>query len=334
MEGDIPVIPDEMQELFDYKIIDDEPYDKVYILIGLPAAFDGNSIKVQVLEDGAAIDVSVEGLPPLCRGYLQYSVQPEFTRELCDGKLKIGLTKAEEAEEWQILITRPYDDGMDPKSCYLMYSLYSTGEDEEDHIAAINMLSISARMGFLEALRALADYNLQIEGHREDAIALLQIGVVRYRDPLSMFKLGLIYAHAGPNYTPVAYDYLKTAAALGLTVANSMLGRLLSPLSDFPFTKKNPEAAIVRLKAAGENAQALHELAKLTINGVGCEKDKKLALEFQARAKAINADVADLEIPEDEHESKVAAPSWLMPSCVVGILTLFGAALFRNMRRR
>jgi TPR repeat protein len=201
----------------------------------------------------------------------------------------------------------------------------------EDPKLAEAMLVYSASLGFVPAMRILSDSLLTTDGRREEGLAILETAGEFYRDPLSLYKLGILYLYTH-DQKERALAYLKQAALLGHRDAHVRAGIVLSPLSSFvDFQPKNAAEAMKHFQAAvaagDRSAAVLHEMAKLLKQGLGCKKDERAAQLCQSRAKALSPAIPALDEKQPEERP------WLLAGLSVVALSIFGIALVRHLRR-
>ena len=322
------VIPGDLQALYDYEIEDSE--DRIALVLRIPPVFNVKSLSVDYDAESNSLKVHAPGIPPVCSGELFEKVDAKYETEVNESRMRVTFAKAEKGD-WPVLIqnsneTHPFD----PKSAFLMYVVFEEqGDLDEDKAVATQMLEYSASLGYVDAIRHLADRLLVTEGKRKQGLELLQKAASVYHDPLSFYKLGLIFAYS-ENSQDAGFVYLQQAAQLGCTQAYAVLGKMLSPLAEWKgFQRKNAAEAIQCFARAQQNAQALHEWAKLVMNGVGCKKDAELANKLQSQAKGLDPDIPDLPAEAESQGSN----KWLIASVAVGAASVLGLAFFRQIRK-
>jgi hypothetical protein len=145
----------------------------------------------------------------------------------------------------------------------------------------------------------------------------------------------LILIHTNEKARGLAY--LQQASHLGYIKADLALGQLFSPLSTFAgFARKNPELAMKHLDIATKDpelaARAFHEIANLVYNGLGGEKNPRVAETLQRRARDLDPTIPDLvKEPEMSNDD---GNQWMIGGLCIAAVSLFGVAIWRHLRRR
>lgn len=318
------MIPSDLQALYDYEI--EQTEENIVLVLTAPDSFNLNCLTIRYDADRNSLAVTAPDIPPICSGKLFGRILPDFEKNIQGNTMRVTFTKSSK-QDWPVLIALSAD-GIDPKSAFLVYVVFKDyGDDDDlDKSVAQEMLAYSAMAGYTPAMRHLADQNLVTEGKRVEGLGLLELAASTYHDPLSIYKLGLIFAYSDDNQE-IGFARLRQAAHLGYTQAYLVLGKMLSPLSEWQkFPHKDAKEAIKCFGHLPENAQALHEWAKLALNGVGCKKDVELANRLQAQAKEIDPEIPDLE-------TMPGSRRWVVTGLAVSAVSVLGLACFLKMRK-
>ena len=312
-----------LQALYDYEV--EQTEDNIVLILTAPESFNLNCLTIKYDADRNSLAVTAPDIPPICSGKLFEKILPDFEKNIQDKTMRVTFTKSIK-KDWPALITIS-EDGMDPKSAFLVYIVFEdNGDGDLDKSIAEEMLTYSAKSGYTPAMRHLADQKLVTEGERIEGLKLLERAASTYHDPLSIYKLGLIFAYSDDDQE-IGFVRLQQAANLGYTQAYLVLGKMLSPLSEWKkFPRKDAKEAIKCFGYLPDNAQALHEWAKLALNGLGCEKDVELANRLQAQAKEINPEIPDLE-------TSLGSRRWVVAGLAVSAVSVLGLACFLKMRK-
>ncbi|KAH0788990.1 nudC domain-containing protein 1 isoform X1 [Histomonas meleagridis] len=327
-------IPPQLYSLYDYEMKQDD--ENIVIEIKIPANVNSSEIKISI--DDGIISVHYQEHPPLIEGKLSNEIESIESVTNQDQILKVNLKK-KNTDFWHTLVQcrNPLNNNIDAKSSFTLYVLYdSFGTTFIDKDTALVYLNYSSALGYVPALRTLSGIMFE-EGHPDDGISLLKVAGEKYRDPLSLYDIGLIYVHDSKTRAQ-GYGYLTRSSELGYRPAHTVLGQLYSPLSKFEFQNKSPFEALrhfdMAISGKNDDPIALHEMAKLIYNGVGTDKSEKYAKWLQSIAEKIDPSIEPLEEKENVPENEEKNSKALIIGITVAALTLFGVAVFKFSNRR
>jgi len=277
-------IAPEFAVLYDYMF--DEDNAAVEMTIPYPAAFNPSQIQVALTDDGTGLTVS---LPPPHLPLIQcrlFDTATSVNTSSQEAQLIIRLAKATQSR-WERLASDffPSSENIDPKSAYQI------GRAKEDPREGISFVTIAAELGYVPAIRHLLDQPPETAPRNADALLALAANV--YKDAPSLFEL----ADRTQNRS-AAYSLYAEALNRGIVDAGVRMGLMKSPLtpsvSGVPKDGKEAARLFEDVIKRREDPTALHELAQLYYNGAGVSADAQRASGLQARAQAVDPDVAQL----------------------------------------
>ena len=285
-------ISPELSFLYEYWF--EEDMDAIDIHVPFASSFDSDKLKVKYTEnkDGLSVTISSSGHVPIIKGHLIHNVKDVKTKRE-ENELIIRLEKASPMI-WNDLIDDFYPDTeiIDPQSAYRN----SKKLKNSDPSLSNAFLEIAVQYGYLPALRRMYK-EIKEDGDESVAVQYLETAARRYADVKSMYLYAL-YLEKSPTTIEQSYCLFERAASTGHAPSIIECARIKSPISNIPYNKKDPKLAYQLLKGLVDkdenNAEALHELAKLIRNGVGTKKSKKLALQLHAKALLINSNLPAL----------------------------------------
>lgn len=272
----------------------EEP-DEIEIVITLPPAFNIKTLEAQLTDDNQAICISIPGEVPILRGKLMAPVTA-MTQTIEQNQVTYALTK-ETPGTWGIVIGDVDSEReMDPLSTMiLMEVMAKTGQGDNEILAAL--LLKCAETGFAPALiklyAALGDdpENLDVK------MQCIQTAAIVYGNPIAKMYLATELAK-NPETRDQAMELYQSAMIAGIPTGGSMVGQMLSPLSDVEFDMKDAEKAVAVFEAVmsvdPSETLMLVEYSKLLFNGVGVKKDVERAMKMHGQAKGVIGEIPDL----------------------------------------
>ncbi|OHS99962.1 hypothetical protein TRFO_33476 [Tritrichomonas foetus] len=285
----------EYKFLYEWNINQDE--EEIEILINYPETFSPKSIQVELNKELSGIRISLPDQIPIVCGQLMDSVTSYSTTQTktC---LTVSLQKAEPGV-WPYLNRdiHPISKSIDPKSAFELSQEMMRYQEQESKNTGLRLMLESANCGFLPAMRLFVSLFITNEHFEKEAFEMLVRGADYYNDPDMILKYGIILT-GNEELRPNSLQYFERAANMGVVVARSYVGQIISPLTDISFLVKDAEAAAdifekVLLVDPNEPI-ACHELAKLLYNGVGVPINEKRAEDLQKRAVAKDENIPPL----------------------------------------
>jgi hypothetical protein len=311
------MIPPELSALYEWEF-EDYP-DRIELTLSFPLNFNPSQVRAYLSPDGTALSITIPGLLPIVYGLLLHPVF-DMRAQISPQQSKYLIRKRNPAS-WPYLIDDCYPgtDCVDPASSFFLFqNLTGSGPIDEN---LINLLLVSANAGYRPALRLAFCLLLDDQSTADIARNFIRIDAERYGDPVGVFHYAVLLAKEGATRAD-ALMYFRRAADLGIVEAKSLIGQILSPLSDVSFQNKNADdAATVLLEVMAEKPEEpvmCHELAMLYFNGIGVPKNVELALQLQATAATHMPNVAPLV------ERKVNPADGSLSEGFIGIAVVFG----------
>ena len=282
-----------------------EDDNSVHINIPLPSLdFDTTRVHVSLTEGGDTVVVEIPDQIPIVEGTL-YATAESHSTENVGGTLVVNLKKACPAR-WDLVIVgpNPTTNKVDPKSAFDLFNAIESSVGPGQY-SSTSFIEFAITVGYPPAL--LYAFRASLHGTREaraQGVALLMVAANQYEDPVAMLTLGNEFAMKEETRDD-AFDLYARAAKKGAVIGLSLMGQLISPLSDIPFHHKNAEQAVHLFEAVLEKTEdviAMSELSKLLYNGVGVTKDVERAKALHEKAHQIEENLPPL-VHVDEKES-------------------------------
>lgn len=162
---------------------------------------------------------------------------------------------------------------------------------------------------------------------------LLTTAAIKYQNPDALFLLAVEFIKV-PSNVQNGFSILLQLSTSGHYEATVYVALLLSPLSEYQYQEKNPEASynILQecLKIKADDVLVLYELAKLTYDGVGTEQNIEGAQELYERAKAIKPDL----LPLGKSDTSPLVPVKILSACGIVIMTcLIFLSIYNSTRK-
>ncbi|OHT07471.1 hypothetical protein TRFO_24288 [Tritrichomonas foetus] len=322
---DMKNISPEYSFLYEYKF--EEDANAIDIHIPFPSSFDTSKIKAKISDDHKVISVTLsqKGHAPILKGELPNPVKSIQTKRE-KNELIVRLDKCTPLT-WNYIIEDfyPNTETMDPQSVYRKYKRLL----KEDPSMAKPFLEMAVQYGYSPALIHMYK-DIIAKGDEDVAISYLEQAARKYADTKAMY-LYAKYLERSPETVEESYCLFERAASTGDLRAKLECAKIKSPCSGIVYEKKDDNLALTLLKeivsADENNAEALHELAKMIRNGKGTKKSKKLAIELQNKALAINPNTPPL-VKFDMQEVS------LISVAVGAVAIVVGCALAFNFFRK
>lgn len=285
-------------DLYQWKIKQDET--TVQICFDLSDDIDPSIFHVECSTEDLGFIISIPGEIPLVCGSLYFPITTFEAKE--EGHTYyVNLIKAEN-NHWPLLIRdrHPISKNIDPKSALDLFQMYSESNDALLNNQANEFLDTSIRCGYAPALRGYYEFAMSTQNQemQEKAIEFLYIAARIYKDPFSLMYFGSRLL-AEPDTRDIAYDCFAESASKGCIVAYSMMGQLISPLSQYSFHTKNGEKSAklfeIVINYISGDPISYYELAKLKYVGCGIEKDQQGALKLYEKAKELDPTLPPLD---------------------------------------
>ena len=288
-----PVINPEIACMYQWHF--HEGSDEARISIPLPSTdFDTTQVQVSLSEDGNAILIEIPNEVPIVEGTLFGSVK-SFSQEATKSELVVKLVKSEPGT-WDLAIVGPdpSTNSLDPKSAF---DLFGAVGNSSSTPSSMHWIEYAMSVGYPPAL--LLGFRASLRGDEEAqkrGMGFLTVAADTYEDPVALLTLGNHLAMQEETRDE-AFDMYGRAAKAGAPLGLSLMGQLLSPLSDIPFHHKDAWKARSLFETAlehGEDAVAMSELAKLLYNGDGGREDRVKAEILDAKARELSPDLPPL----------------------------------------
>ena len=286
------VIKPEFSDVFCWELIPTEKYIKV--LIKITEGFDTNLVKYELNEQKDAVSIRYPEQPPIVEGKLFGKVN-NLTKKIYEKEKLLTFTfdfDALEKEPDFLIVDFNQETGkIDPLSSFLLFNKLQEEKDEKVRENCFKYLKVGVDTYFVPSMIAASSLFQRIKGLEERSLELICIAADRYNSPAAQLHMGLFFIN-NPAQKEKAIDYItKASREPDLPIAKSILGVLLSPISDMESPKKDAKKAAELFEEAlkvERHPMALHELAMLLYNGIGVEKDVE-------RAKQLNEECTKLE---------------------------------------
>lgn len=322
------MIPSELSNMYEYAFDQDD--ESVTVTIPLKPSFDPKRLQVQLSEnkDGLMVNIQDIEVPVIACGF-PYPVTSIETKSTST-EFTIQLNKAEK-HKWAALCDDYYPgtEDVDPLSAFTIFKLFSSSSDENKSCNAIYFFDMSVKMGYLPALKQAYLKYSDDPTKSQEVENWMKIAAERYGDIRSMITLGTKMAKH-PDTQKEAMELFQKALDSGDVDAETCMGKMYSPCSDFCWDEKDAAKAfsifttVIQIK---EDPIALHELAKLYLNGIGVKQNIKMARQLQKRAKRVNKYTPKL--PKTK-QAKIA----LATVITVGSVAVITGLVFYCMIRR
>lgn len=288
----------------------------------IPSYINQGMIKVEIESD--SIVVSIPGLLPFLCGQLSFSVLRHST-VIGDASFKLLLFKSQNTPvELPIISIHPKLKEIDPNSAFA-FALSHPGEPLSNQL-----FERIIAFGYVPALLYFADL-LKKTGNIEQRMYLLVTAAQKYQNQTAIYLLALEYIQHQESCEQ-GFLLLTQLSMQGSIMASIYVGLVLSPLSDFPFAKKNGKQSFdilsECLKQKDDEPLLYKELSKLLNEGIGCEKNEQLSRDYYDKAVSLSSEVSI--------EPKTQPTSWkTISGAALGVLALaVGVGFFIFRRRR
>jgi len=298
-----PRIPKTLVETYDWII--NEKEDVIEVTFSFDITYNANSIVVEFANDNQDIAIHDNEWYPFLCGKLFQRVE-SFKTKIENQNFIVELKKTENVK-WPIIITTNHsvNKGIDPKSAFLIYRLFSNSENEQEQVTGLSYLEYSASVFFVPSTRHYASLLLRSENTFPVAIKLMEILSESYEDGATTYHLALILM-GNLVYIEQSISLLEKAALQGIPDALHTLGEIFSPCSTIEYDKKDPVRAREYLSSSLEKKEssiAYHELAKLYASGFGVEKNIDIAHEYQRKAVELDDQTPALPSYSESNEA-------------------------------
>ena len=304
LEAAISTHPGEIYILNEYKFLYEWKFqsteEEAEIIFSFPPTFNSRSLSIKLNEAKTGITVELPDMIPFVTGKLFEEVEGYDTTST-NNSFIISFRK-KTSNEWPILITDIHPDThrIDPQSAFVLSEYFRQSDQDSNKELSLKLLFESASCGYLPAMRLFSTLFISNAELSKEALNMIVRGASFYNDPMLTLNYAVILsASDDPNVRTSSINYFHAAANMGVVIARSYIGQMISPLSEYPFQIKNAtKAAEIFEKVLEESPNeciACHELAKLLYNGVGVPLDEQRAEELQKRALENNPEVPPLE---------------------------------------
>ena len=185
-------------------------------------------------------------------------------------------------------------------------------KDQDMKEKSFDYLYAALKVNFVPAMIAAASYFRHIPQLQERSLELICKAADKYHAPSAELHLGLMYLNV-PDCKDRALEYIEKASREPqLPLASVILALHLSPISDMEYSKKDSKRAVElfeRSLKVERHPIALHELAMLLYNGIGCEKDVERANKLQQECIRIDTNPPPpLEVRDESYVPKKHEP--------------------------
>jgi hypothetical protein len=306
----------------------DQSETKVIVTLTFPLTFNVCTVRAELIANHRGILVSASDLPPLLHGRL-FGEASSLSLTRLGQTVTVELTKSIPGL-WDIIVTAGLP-GMDPKSAYLLWVMFSQSSDPILQERAAELLQASASACFVPAMRLfgqllLGNPELQLRG-----LEMLRQAAFEYGDSISAAHIGYLWA-INPGTESRGFRLLEETDC---DEARLLLGKLYSPVSGEQCTRKDARAAIGYLEKVANRPAALAEMAHIYREGAeGVPKDVKKATELLNRAKEIAAEQGEGEEEQMDQKQEGRTAGWPIVLGSIIAIAFFGLALFLHVRRR
>ena len=307
--------------------------------------FNPDIVKISLNKEKSILIVKIPNEISFIQGTL-YKKCSSFQTRTGPHSFFLTLIK-EDSEEWPYLIGGwdPEEKKIDPKSGFDLFVFARKSQNAEMIQQAYQFFDSAISSGYAPAL--LLGYEISINNpkSREFGMKLLQIAAYHYQDVTAMLRLGCHYEFDDEKKND-AFDLFSEAARKGACIGMSLMGQMISPLSDVSFHHKDAKEAAQLFEAVLENdpdeLTSLYELSKLLYHGVGIEPNKERALEMYEKAKQMEPklpsieNIGNEEIKEEDRKSKYFFTPFgivVIVSCV-SFAAVGGLLIFRFFKKR
>ena len=288
----------EFAYLYEYEIDDHD--DDIDITFKFPKTFEPKGMKIEHDKQANTLKVTIPNEIPIVCGKL-FAPLESYTTAKSQNSFTISFEK-EKPMKWPIFIQAPLDDdSIDPQSALLLFAKLKDSGDPNVHDLAQKLISFAIDSEYLPAILLGIQANAPPNGDQQSYLQMLYLAATKYEHPLSLFSLGCILLQ-NQQSAQEGFMMLQHAAQLGVGLAVSVMGKVLSPLSEIPFPAKDAKQALELLESVikiTDEPIALYEAAKLYDSGLGCEHaDHEKAMEYYKRAKDKDPQVPPLPTPK------------------------------------
>ena len=251
----------------------------------IPKSCDSSMVEFSIF-DGSIL-AGIKGSEPLICGVMFGSIIRENHDYLVDGMFKIDLKKAD-SQVWPVLIIKPSNQGIDPKSQFLL-GVYNDALGNEAE--AFSLILQSAQRNYFPAQIFVADIFLSDTnpyGVKKDPIKAIHfLESISPEKLTENISLTLANAHISIGQRLEGMNVLKSIAKWSET-AKLQLAKMMSPISDV--NGKQPVEAVDLLESLSNfgNIEALDLLSKHYSKGIGVKKDKNRSKELEQRIRDLD----------------------------------------------
>ena len=287
-----PVIEPDFIDVYCWELIPHET--NIQALIKYPPSFDTSKVTYELNEQKDAVQVHYPDQPPIIEGKLFTKVNA-ISHQVIEKDsiylIQFDFDKLEKLPDFLVTDFHPQTKKIDPLSAFLIYNKKQESKDQKVKEDSFNLLDVGLKYYFVPAMIAAAALFRHIPQLQERSLELTCIAADRYHAPAAELNLGLLYLNM-PDSRDRALEYIEKASREPqLPIASIILALYLSPISDMEYEKKDAKRAYNLLDKAlkvERNPLALHEMAMLLYNGIGCEKDVEKAKKLQEECKKID----------------------------------------------
>lgn len=307
--------------------------------------FNPDIIKINLNKEKCTLIVTIPDEKPFIQGTL-YKKCNSFTTRTGPHSFFLTLVK-DDSEEWPYLIGGwdPDEKAIDPKSGFDLFVFARKSQNPEMIQQAYQFFDSAISSGYVPALLLGYEVSIKNPESRNFGMKLLKIAAYHYQDVTAMLKLGCHY-ELEENEKNDAFELFSQAARKGAYIGMSLMGQMISPLSEISFYHKDAKEAAQLFEAVLENdpdeITSLYEFSKLLYHGVGIEENKERALEMYEKAKQAEPKLPPIDIIRNKENKEIEKTpnSFFTPFGIVVIASClsFAAAsgflIFRFFKKR
>ncbi|KAH0787108.1 hypothetical protein GPJ56_009106 [Histomonas meleagridis] len=276
----------------------------------VPRSYDLSMIEFSIY-DGTII-AGIKGSEPLICGKMFGSIIRE-NHYITDGMFRIDIKKAD-SQIWPVFIINPSDQGIDPKSQFIL-GVYNDALGNENE--AFSNIYQSAQRNYFPAQIFVSDIFLSDAnpyGVKKDPVKAIQfLESISPEKLTENISLTLANAHLSIGQRSEAMNVLRSISRSS-QIAKLQLAKMMSPIADV--NGQQPEEAVKLLESLSNegNLEALELLSKHYLKGIGVKKDKNRSREIEQRIREID--------PKYFPESKFSgtAKNVLVAACISTVL--------------
>ena len=331
------------QSLYYWHFSQSEDQSRIILNFRFPKEFNPKVINIHLSDDGKSLEISAPNIIPFVQGELFDKITSyEEKIDNINQTIEIVLSPENSNVLWPRLINSylPGTTQIDPHSAFEIYIQETTKEAdfEQSHTPFTHEYTTEQLEAFFASsitccyIPALLFMIESLDDDDKDSLttkeAFLNIAATKYHNPEATFRYSLFLIQHGKKIE--GFKLLKDSAELGIGMAVSIMGQMISPLSGIEFEYKNAEEALdlfEKVLVNNEEPVALYEAAKLYQAGIGCEKNIQKAQEYWRRAKAVEPNILDL--PEIKTQKSSTA---LVVSIAIAGAAAFGYGIYRILR--